>query len=55
MIVVLDADMVKGIEKKGRNEGVEVMFRRENERGDEGIEKVGEDLNNIGREIDVGR
>ncbi|WP_260857739.1 NYN domain-containing protein, partial [Bacillus pumilus] len=40
VIVVLDGDMVKGMEKKGMNEGVEVMFRRENERGDEGIEKL---------------
>ncbi len=40
VMVVFDGDLVKGMEKKKVNDGVEVILRRENERGDEGMEKV---------------
>ncbi|MDQ0163553.1 NYN domain-containing protein [Bacillus alveayuensis] len=40
VIVVFDAHLVKGIEKKYIQSGVEVIFTRENETADERIEKL---------------
>ncbi|MBR3379566.1 MAG: ribosome-dependent mRNA decay endonuclease Rae1/YacP [Bacillus sp. (in: Bacteria)] len=53
VIVVFDAHMVKGIEKKRTNHRVEVIFTRENVTADERIEKLAQDLNNIRTQIHV--
>ncbi|ATH94029.1 hypothetical protein ACH95_08675 [Bacillus glycinifermentans] len=53
VIVVFDAHLVKGIEKKKINHRVEVIFTRENETADERIEKLASDLNNIQTQIHV--
>ncbi|MGN9863336.1 ribosome-dependent mRNA decay endonuclease Rae1/YacP [Bacillus swezeyi] len=53
VIVVFDAHLVKGIEKKRINHRVEVIFTRENETADERIEKLASDLNNIQTQIYV--
>ena len=53
VIVVFDAHLVKGIEKKRINHRVEVIFTRENETADERIEKLASDLNNIQTQIHV--
>ena len=53
VIVVFDAHLVKGIEKKKVNHRVEVIFTRENETADERIEKLVSDLNSIQTQIHV--
>jgi uncharacterized protein len=53
VIVVFDAHLVKGIEKKYSNHRVEVIFTRENETADERIEKLAKELNNIQTQIHV--
>lgn len=53
VIIVFDAHMVKGIEKKQKNYRVEVIFTRENETADERIEKLAISLNNIKTQIHV--
>ncbi|AYC30631.1 NYN domain-containing protein [Paenisporosarcina cavernae] len=46
VIVVFDAHLVPGIEKKNRTFDVEVVFTRENETADERIEKLTIELSN---------
>jgi predicted RNA-binding protein with PIN domain len=53
VIVVFDAHLVKGIEKKKKNHKVEVIFTRENETADERIEKLAKELKNIRTQIHV--
>lgn len=53
VIIVFDAHMVKGIEKKQKNYRVEVIFTRENETADERIEKLAISLSNIKTQIHV--
>jgi uncharacterized protein len=53
VIIVFDAHLVKGIEKKERNHRVEVIFTRENETADERIEKLAKSLNNIKTQVHV--
>jgi uncharacterized protein len=53
VIVVFDAHLVKGIEKKQKNYRVEVIFTRENETADERIEKLAKSLNNIKTQVHV--
>lgn len=53
VIVVFDAQYVKGIEKKYKNYNVEVIFTRNNETADERIEKLAISLNNIKTQIHV--
>ncbi|MDQ0233005.1 NYN domain-containing protein [Metabacillus malikii] len=53
VIVVFDAHLVKGIEKKLKNYRVEVIYTRENETADERIEKLAISLNNIRTQVHV--
>lgn len=53
VIVVFDAHMVKGIEKKQKNYRVEVIFTRKNETADERIEKLAKSLGNIKTQVHV--
>jgi uncharacterized protein len=53
VIIVFDAHLVKGIEKKYNNHRVEVIFTRENETADERIEKLARELHNIQTQIHV--
>ncbi|MFD2216938.1 NYN domain-containing protein [Metabacillus endolithicus] len=53
VIIVFDAHMVKGIEKKQKNYRVEVIFTRENETADERIEKLAISLSNIKTQVHV--
>lgn len=53
VIVVFDAHLVKGLEKKQTNHRVEVIFTKENETADERIEKLAQALNNIATQIHV--
>ncbi|MCA1203480.1 NYN domain-containing protein [Priestia flexa] len=53
VIVVFDAHMVQGIEKKAHNYKIEVVFTRENETADEYIEKLAQDLNNVATQVHV--
>ncbi|WP_226530310.1 NYN domain-containing protein [Metabacillus niabensis] len=53
VIIVFDAHMVKGIEKKQKNHRVEVIFTRENETADERIEKLAISLSNIKTQVHV--
>lgn len=53
VIVVFDAHLVQGIEKKTKDHTVEVIFTRENETADERIEKLAKSLNNIKTQIHV--
>ncbi|MBS2967315.1 NYN domain-containing protein [Metabacillus sp. KIGAM252] len=53
VIIVFDAHLVKGIEKKHRNYRVEVIFTKENETADERIEKLASELNDIRTQIHV--
>ncbi|MFS1516769.1 NYN domain-containing protein [Bacillus sp. SM2101] len=53
VIIVFDAHLVKGIEKKLKNHKVEIIFTRENETADERIEKLVKELNNIQTQIHV--
>jgi len=53
VIVVFDAHLVEGIEKKDLSYKVEVIFTRENETADERIEKLAQSLNNIKTQIHV--
>src|SRR6185312_12135823 len=51
VIVVFDAHLVPGIEKKKRHHNVEVVFTRENETADERIEKLVTELG--GRRVQI--
>jgi predicted RNA-binding protein with PIN domain len=53
VIIVFDAHLVKGIEKKQKNHKVEVVFTRENETADERIEKLAKELKNVKTQIHV--
>jgi len=53
VIVVFDAHLVQGIERKYRSHKVEVVFTRENETADERIEKLAKNLNNIRTQVHV--
>ncbi|WP_044895178.1 NYN domain-containing protein [Bacillus alveayuensis] len=53
VIIVFDAHLVQGIEKKYKDHQVEVIFTRENETADERIEKLAKSLNNIRTQIYV--
>ncbi|MBM7663381.1 putative RNA-binding protein with PIN domain [Bacillus mesophilus] len=53
VIIVFDAHLVKGIEKKKKNHKVEVIFTRENETADERIEKLAKELKNVRTQIHV--
>ncbi|ASS89795.1 MAG: hypothetical protein C6W58_07835 [Bacillaceae bacterium] len=53
VIVVFDAHLVKGIEKKYLDNRVEIIFTRENETADERIEKLAKTLKNIKTKIYV--
>lgn len=53
VIIVFDAQYVKGTEKKFRNHKVEVIFTRTNETADERIEKLAISLNNRKTQVHV--
>lgn len=53
VIIVFDAHLVKGIEKKKKNHKVEIVFTREDETADERIEKLTKELRNIRTQIHV--
>ncbi|MBD1382781.1 NYN domain-containing protein [Metabacillus arenae] len=53
VIVVFDAHLVKGIEKKYKNYKVEVIYTKKNETADERIEKLAISLNNIKTQVHV--
>lgn len=53
VIIVFDAHLVKGIEKKYVHRNVEIIFTRENETADERIEKMARKLKNIHTQIHV--
>lgn len=53
VIVVFDAHLVKGIEKKKKKYKIEVIFTKGNETADERIEKLAKQLNNIKTQIHV--
>ena len=53
VIVVFDAQFVKGIPKKHQNYRIEIMFTRENETADERIEKLAIELNDIKTQVVV--
>ncbi|EIJ80037.1 PIN domain containing protein [Bacillus methanolicus PB1] len=53
VIIVFDAQFVKGVEKKYKNFKVEVIFTRENETADERIEKLAISLSNRKTQIHV--
>ena len=53
VIVVFDAYMIPGIEKKKRHHDVEVLFTRENETADERIEKLVTELSSRRVQIHV--
>lgn len=53
VIVVFDAQYVKGTEKKLQNHKVEVIFTRSNETADERIEKLAISLNNRKTQVHV--
>ncbi len=53
VIIVFDAHLVKGIEKKKSNHKIDIVFTRENETADERIEKMAKELRNIKTQIHV--
>ncbi|TLS35536.1 NYN domain-containing protein [Pseudalkalibacillus caeni] len=53
VIVVFDAHLVRGVEKKHRHYRVEVIYTRENETADERIEKLARELKNVKTKIYV--
>ncbi|MBM6616119.1 NYN domain-containing protein [Bacillus suaedaesalsae] len=53
VIIVFDAHLVKGIEKKNKNHKVEIVFTRESETADERIEKLAKELKNVKTQIHV--
>ena len=53
VIVVFDAHLVKGIEKKYTDARVEIIFTRENETADERIEKLAKSLKKIDTKVYV--
>lgn len=53
VMVIFDAHLVKGIEKKMKNYRVEVIYTREHETADERIEKLAKSLNNIKTQVHV--
>ncbi|MCQ6268463.1 NYN domain-containing protein [Fictibacillus sp. WQ 8-8] len=53
VIIVFDAHMVAGMEKKAKNYKVEVIFTRENETADERIERLASEYKNVNTRIFV--
>ncbi|WP_270182774.1 NYN domain-containing protein [Alkalihalobacillus sp. CinArs1] len=53
VIVVFDAHLSRGVEKKGSLYGVEVIYTRENETADERIEKLARELKDIRTQVHV--
>jgi len=53
VIVVFDAHMVRGIEKKDKNHKIEVVYTRENETADERIEKLTQEVKNVKNQVYV--
>ncbi|MCA1032744.1 NYN domain-containing protein [Bacillus timonensis] len=53
VIVVFDAHLSQGLEKKNKKYSVEVIFTRENETADERIEKLAKSLNNVRTQVHV--
>ncbi|MRX72563.1 hypothetical protein GJU40_10435 [Bacillus lacus] len=53
VMIIFDAHLVKGVEKKYKNYRVEVIYTRENETADERIEKLASELSNIKTQIHV--
>ncbi|WP_027410219.1 NYN domain-containing protein [Anoxybacteroides tepidamans] len=53
VIIVFDAHLVQGIEKKYTNHQVDVIFTRENETADERIEKLAKQLINVRTKVYV--
>lgn len=53
VIIVFDAHLVQGTEKKSKNYKVEVIFTKKNETADERIEKLAIQLNNIRTQVHV--
>ena len=53
VIIVFDAQYVKGIERKYKNHQVDVIFTQQDETADERIEKLANELKNIKNQIYV--
>lgn len=53
VMVIFDAQFVRGLEKKTKNYKIEVIFTNENETADERIEKLARSLSNIQTQIHV--
>lgn len=53
VIVVFDAHLVRGIEKKDKNHKVEVVYTRENETADERIEKLTQEVKHVRNQVYV--
>lgn len=53
VIIVFDAHLVHGIEKKNKNHKVEIVFTRENETADERIEKLTQEVKNVRTQVYV--
>jgi uncharacterized protein len=53
VIIVFDAYLVKGIQKKYNHHQIEVIFTKENESADELIEKMAIEMNNLKTQIHV--
>ncbi len=53
VIIVFDAHLVPGIEKKHHRYKVEIVYTRENETADERIEKLAKELNDVRTQVHV--
>lgn len=53
VIIIFDAHLTQGVEKKYTNSRVDVIYTRENETADERIEKLARELSNIRTQIHV--
>ncbi|WP_377891993.1 NYN domain-containing protein [Alkalihalobacillus sp. R86527] len=53
VIVVFDAHLARGVEKKNSLYGVEIIYTRENETADERIEKLARELKDIRTQVHV--
>ncbi|WLR41963.1 NYN domain-containing protein [Bacillus carboniphilus] len=53
VIIVFDAHMVKGLDKKKKQAGVEIIYTKEMETADERIEKLAQSLQNIRTKVYV--
>ncbi|MCG6171662.1 NYN domain-containing protein, partial [Anoxybacillus sp. LAT_11] len=53
VIIVFDAHLVQGNEKKYKNHQVEVIFTKENETADERIERLAKSLINVQTKVYV--